>query len=658
MKNQWHETEARQSQGDLDLLVYASRLICREPKLIRQGGQTVSVKTTQPDLFGKPESILQIKAERHDLATLDREGFVPLRLEGVKKLLDLANLDDRALVDALRLQTLDFRGPEPCAESLLHTIFSENFVYHSPADAILTITNSKEGPQRIGEIFGNQVVVVSYVRRAFGLAKRSAEVFPQQRTATTSGLVVMHQGLFTFGDSAREAYDRLIDLVSQAEDYLQQQGAVPTYSAGNTGEPPDGVEIAQLRQDISDHAGVPLVVGVHQTRQTVSFARRDDVARISQIGPVTPDHVIFTRPRPQLGGDIRAYAQAYQTYCVEWARTCESVLGTDRLDLAPRVLLDKRWGMLTAGRTAREAATAADIYRATMDVILAAEGLGGYCAPPDKDVFSLECAGLPLAQKDRDKESPAFQGETVLVTGAASGIGNACVNAFFRRGAAVIGVDINPAINDICDRYDFLGIEADLTDASAMRQILQNAAVTFGSVDMLVLNAGIFPQARRIEEMPQDYWRTVMRINLDANMNLMREAHPYLCRAPRGGRVAVIGSKNVPAPGPGAAAYSASKAAMNQLARVAALEWSRDNIRINSLHPHAVFDTGIWTEQVLQARAENYGMTVAEYKKNNLLKTEITSRDVAELAAELCGPLFAKVQGAQIAIDGGSDRVI
>jgi NAD(P)-dependent dehydrogenase (short-subunit alcohol dehydrogenase family) len=175
---------------------------------------------------------------------------------------------------------------------------------------------------------------------------------------------------------------------------------------------------------------------------------------------------------------------------------------------------------------------------------------------------------------------------------------------------------------------------------------------------MLVLNAGIFAASRSIKDLPQDEWRRVMAINLDANLALMRSCHPFLKRAPRGGRVVVIGSKNVPAPGPGAAAYSASKAALNQLARVAALEWGADGIRINTLHPNAVFDTGIWTAEVLAERARRYGMTVEQYRTNNVLRTEVTSRDVAELAAEMCGPLFAKTTGAQLPVDGGNERVI
>jgi len=191
-----------------------------------------------------------------------------------------------------------------------------------------------------------------------------------------------------------------------------------------------------------------------------------------------------------------------------------------------------------------------------------------------------------------------------------------------------------------------------------VRSALEQTAIAFGGLDMLVLNAGVFPASRKIADLPTDEWRKAMTVNLDANLLLMRACHPFLKLAPRGGRVVVIGSKNVPAPGPGAAAYSASKAALNQLARIAALEWGADGIRINTVHPNAVFDTGLWTAEVLAQRARQYGMTIEAYKTNNVLRTEVTSRDVAELAAEMCGALFAKTTGAQVPVDGGNERVI
>jgi NAD(P)-dependent dehydrogenase (short-subunit alcohol dehydrogenase family) len=175
---------------------------------------------------------------------------------------------------------------------------------------------------------------------------------------------------------------------------------------------------------------------------------------------------------------------------------------------------------------------------------------------------------------------------------------------------------------------------------------------------MLILNAGIFPASQAIQDIPTDAWRNAMSINVEANLLVMQACHPLLKMAPRGGRIVVIGSKNVPAPGPGAAAYSASKAALNQLARVAALEWAKDGIRINSLHPNQVFDTALWTEEVLAARAKAYNLTVEQYKKNNLLKLEVSSNDVAELAAEMCGPLFSRTTAAQVPVDGGNERVV
>ena len=251
-----------------------------------------------------------------------------------------------------------------------------------------------------------------------------------------------------------------------------------------------------------------------------------------------------------------------------------------------------------------------------------------------------------------------FAGEVALVTGAASGIGKACVESLLARGAAAVALDLDASVVSMKNGSNFIGLQCDLTSEDQFKQALEQAVETFGGLDMLVLNAGIFPGGCKIESLKTEEWQKVMRINLDANLMLMRECHPFLKLAPRGGRVVVIGSKNVPAPGPGAAAYSASKAALNQLARVAALEWGADNIRINSLHPNAVFDTGLWTPEVLAARAKHYGLTVDEYKKNNVLKTEVTSKDVAELAAEMCGPLFAKTTGAWLPVDGGNDRVI
>jgi NAD(P)-dependent dehydrogenase (short-subunit alcohol dehydrogenase family) len=415
-------------------------------------------------------------------------------------------------------------------------------------------------------------------------------------------------------------------------------------------------EIAQLRRAIADQAGVPVILRTNENQKFIGFARHPHAERLSQKGPATPDHVIRTKPLPMLGRDVTAYAKQYREYFERQAPTAKDK--KTMLDAAPRMVLDPQLGFAAAGRTARDAAIVEDLYDHTIDVILRAEALGGWRALSERDLFDIEYWDLEQAKLRKAGSPPVFTGEVVLVTGAASGIGKACVESFLKRGAAVIALDLNPAIETMWPRVDALGITCDLTDSKAIESSLDQGVKRFGGIDMLVLNAGLFPSSQPIQEIAAQTWKGTMAVNVEANLRVMQLCHPLLKLALRGGRIVVIGSKNVPAPGPGAAAYSASKAALNQLARVAALEWAKDGIRINSLHPNAVYDTALWTDEVLASRAKAYNLTVEEYRKNNLLKQEVTSRDVAELAAEMCGPLFSKTTAAQVPVDGGNERVV
>jgi NAD(P)-dependent dehydrogenase (short-subunit alcohol dehydrogenase family)/ribulose-5-phosphate 4-epimerase/fuculose-1-phosphate aldolase len=490
----------------------------------------------------------------------------------------------------------------------------------------------------------------------FDLAMLCAKEYPRQAGANTIGMVLMNHGIFSFGETARQSYERMITLVGRAEDYISRERAwdipLPEVRPAQF----EMLSQAKLRHRLSAAAGAPMIMATHADKEALAFAQRADVRKLSQQGPVTPDHIIRTKRVPMLGSDVDAYARDYRAYFDEHAPRAKEP--KTMLDPAPRMVLSPDFGLAAAGRTAKDAAIVAELYQHSMQVMQRSQALGGYHALPSCDLFEVEYWDLEQAKLRKGGTPPPYTGEIALVTGAASGIGKACVQALLARGAAVVGLDINPAVETIYQRKDFLGLRCDLTDEQAIVLALERAVIAYGGLDMLVLNAGIFAASRRISELTTEEWRKVMAINLDANLFLLRACHPLLKLAPKSGRVVVIGSKNVPAPGPGAAAYSASKAALNQLARVAALEWGADRIRINSLHPNAVFDTGIWTDEVLAQRAQHYGLSVEEYKTNNLLKTEVRSRDVAELAAEMCGPLFAKTTAAQVPVDGGNERVI
>jgi rhamnose utilization protein RhaD (predicted bifunctional aldolase and dehydrogenase)/NAD(P)-dependent dehydrogenase (short-subunit alcohol dehydrogenase family) len=648
----WSDSEAVQFSGPLGPRVYTSRLLGRDKSLVLHGGGNTSVKLREKDVFGDEHDVLYVKGSGADLATIDAGGFSPLRLAPVRRLPSAPRLTDSQMMNELGAQVLRADAPFPSVETLLHALLPAPYVDHTHADAVLTVSNAPDGEKRIREIYGDRVAVIPYIMAGFDLAAFCAREFPKALGKSSVGVVLLSHGIVSFGASARESYERMIELVSLAEGYLAKKKAwqVPLPEAQPACRP--RAELAQLRKAISEQAGMPLLLKAGNSAKGLAFARHAKVAALSQQGPATPDHLIFTKAVPMLGRDAAAFASSYRDY---FKRNSNK---ETMLDPAPRVVLDAELGLLAAGRNAREAAIAEEIYRHTIDVILSADALGGWRAVSERDLFAIEYWELEQAKVHKAGPRPMFAGEVVLVTGAASGIGKASVESFLKRGAAVVGLDRNPAITEMWKRVDFLGIACDLTDASAVENALEETVGQYGGLDMLVLNAGMFPSSQPLQDVAPDTWQRTMSVNVEAQLRLLQLCHPLLKLAPRGGRIVVIGSRNVPAPGPGAAAYSASKAALNQLARIAALEWAKDGIRINSLHPDAVYDTGLWTQDLLAARAKAYNLTVEQYKKRNLLKTEVASSDVAELAAEMCGPLFAKTTAAQVPVDGGNERVV
>src|ERR1051325_6364951 len=656
MKSLWSDSEAAQFSGPLGPRVYTSRLLGRDKSLVLHGGGNTSVKLREKNLFGEEEDILYVKGSGWDLETIEAAGFTPVTLGYVKRLAALPSLSDPQMVNELNTHTLRAGAPSPSVETILHAILPHPYVGHTHADAVLSVSNAPEGEKRVREIYGERVVVIPYIMAGFDLAAYCAREFPRQAGKQTIGMVLLSHGIFSFGKDARESYERMIELVSMAEEYLQGKKAWHVASPAPRSASVKREEIAQLRRAVSDQAGFPLIVRVNDSPKFLGFAQRADLERLSQQGPATPDHVIRTKPFPMLGRDVAGYAERYRDYFERFASAAKEK--KTMLDSAPRMALDPTLGFAAAGRTAKDTAIVDELYDHTIDVILRAEALGGWRALDQRHTFDIEYWDLEQAKLRKAGSPPPFAGEVVLVTGAASGIGKACVESFLKRGAAVVALDRNPAIESLWQRPDVLGITCDLTDAKRIDAALDAALKRYGGIDMLVWNSVTFPSSQPIAGSAAESWRSAMTVNVEANLLVMQAVHPLLKLSPRGGRVVVIGSKTVPAPGPGAGASSASKAAMNQLARVAALEWAKDGIRINTLHPNAVYDTALWTDEVLASRAKAYNMTVEQYKKNNLLQTEVASRDVAELAAEMCGALFAKTTAAQVPVDGGNERVV
>lgn len=643
------------SASPLEQCVAASRLLGSDPNLVLHGGGNTSVKERVRDVTGEFVDVVHVKGSGWDLATIEAEGFAPLRRERLLQLAQLDELDDTTLVNELRQASLKSSAPAASIEAILHAVIPARTVLHTHADAIVTLTNQPEGRKAVEEALGEGLLIIDYVKPGFGLARLVAEQWETIDPESVSGIVLMNHGLFTFADDAGEAYERHIELVARADAGIR--AAVPARGDAVVDPPrPAPLAHAERRAELSELAGKPVILEQRPSADVAALQAHPGFPGLALRGTITPEHVIRTKRVPCIGDDFAGFATDYRAY-VERQSAARATEVTP-LDPAPRVILDARLGLIAVGETVTAARIAADIYEHTAKVLLDAEGMGGYRTLDEGDAFDVEYWELEQAKLRSGKAAPPFQGEIALVTGAASGIGKACALALLNAGAAVIAVDRSDSVRDVVDDERWFGVVCDVTDPEAVRAAVEAGVQRFGGLDMLVPAAGVFAKSAPITDLDRPSWRISMDVNVDGLFSLFQVSQPYLALAPRGGRVVLIASKNVPAPGPGAAAYSASKAAATQLARVAALEWAGDGIRVNMVNPDAVFDTGLWTPELLAERAAKYGLSVDDYKRRNLLRTEVTSAQVASVVRDLCLEHYSATTGVQIAIDGGSDRIV
>ncbi len=656
MKSLWNDDEAKQCAADpLVLRVYTSRLLGREPELVLHGGGNTSVKIAVTNLFNEKEEILYVKGSGWDLAAIERQGFAPVRLNVLRRMAELDSLSDSEMVKLQRAAMIDPYAPNPSVEAILHAIIPFTFVDHTHADTVVAISNTKDGREKIREIYGPRVLVIPYVMPGFVLAKKVYEMTQDADWQQLDGMVLLHHGVITFGRDARGTYERMIQMVSRAEDYLKAQGVIVAFPAAEVEE--DLLKLAQIRCLVSRARKTPVIARLRSGPRQINFANHAKPAWSGCRGPLTPDHVLRTKRIPVVikkdpEADLKHFQEEYQKYFKRHAYgdfVC--------LDSAPRWAVWPGHGTISFDATLKDVGVIDEITDHTMDAIGKAEALGGWQPLSEKEIFDVEYWELEQAKLKRKETTSVFQGKIALVTGAAGGIGRACVEALHAQGAVVAALDIRPAVKGIFNKLEILGLVCDVTKEEEIQKAVETVVREFGGLDIVVSNAGIFPAGEQIERLDSETWQKSLDINLSSHQFLLKQCIPYL-RAGVDPAVVVVASKNVPAPGPGAAAYSVAKAGLTQLARVAALELAPSGIRVNVVHPNQVFDTGVWTKEILENRARHYGLSVEEYKKSNLLRVEISSQDVAQVICALAGPVFSKTTGAQIPIDGGNERVV
>lgn len=688
MKSRWNNHEAQSYREkyaafdeDLALRIYTSHLIGREPSLVLHGGGNTSVKSTARNILGEEFPVIYVKGSGWNLDTIEPAGFPGLDLRYLRKLRIVDNMSDEVMVNELRTHLLNASSPTPSVETLLHAFLNAKFVDHSHADAILTLTNQLQGMELIADALSGLYPVLDYVMPGFLLSKQAAELAEQHPEAP--GLVLHKHGLFTYAEMAQESYERHIYAVTQAEQAVQalkkRSFTIPSHA--HTSEKSGDLLSAfalELRRALTAHdpAHRNWLIRYENSERTQVATHTDCPVDAFDSGPLTPDHIIRTKEKPlvlrtdepsgiptpaELEVSLKQYVEGYAQYFEHNVTRTGRIL--TMLDPLPRVVILPGVGVFFIGATVQDIGIVGDITSHTFRVKANGASIGKYEALTQDHLFDMEYWSLEQAKLGKQAEK-ALQRKAALVTGAAGAIGSAIVEALLADGACVVGVDLpgeqlgrlemthrrNPA---------FLAVACDVTKREAVSQALAKCVLSFGGLDILILNAGI-AYSKSLEHIPFEQWQRVFDINLNGYFHFLQAAIPAFKAQGSGGSVIINSSKNVFDPGKEFAAYSASKAACAQLGKVAALELADIGVRVNMINADGVFThgevpSGLWRE-IGPDRAKARGMTVEElpefYRQRNLLKVLITAQDVAKAVL-----FFARQEtpttGATFPVDGG-----
>jgi len=695
MKNRWSDDKAAQfiknnagSRGeDLAMGLYVASLIGAEPGLVLHGGGNSSVKTTHRNLLGEEVDAIYVKASGYNMACMDPNGYTGLDLQYLHKLRALSKLSDAEMAGEFLTHSLDADSAPPSIETLVHAFVPYKFVDHSHPDAILALTNQRGAKKILREALGEDVVILEYVTPGFKLAKAVASELENNPDA--SAMVLMQHGLLTWSDRAKESYQQTIKLVSLAEKYLKQNALNPLVPVRSTPLHIARKRLARvapvIRGLMAQPTGVPdlpwerVILQPLIRRDILNFVDSDRGKRLALTPPLTADHLIRTKSlymwvdnpsyddpvafRDQFSRAIRKYAAAYDAYIKKHIK--EMPEGVRRMDSFPRVVLLPGLGVICTGKDAKAAAITRDIAAHTLAAKAQIAAMGRYRGLQEKDLFAMEYRTLQHAKLKKEKSSPLSR-EVALITGAAGAIGSGIAQVLLEQGCHVAVTDLEgELLSELAEELKaafgsrVMSVPLDVTDPKAIEAGFAEVSRAWGGIDLIVLNAGI-AHVSSLSELNLDTFQKLERINVEGTLLVLAEAARHFMLQNTGGDIVMVSTKNVFAPGANFGAYSSTKAAGHQLARIASQEFASMDVRVNMVSPDAVFShgarrSGLWMEigpERMSARGLSAEGLEEYYRNRNLLKARVTARHVGNAVL-----YFAMRQtpttGATIPVDGG-----
>jgi rhamnose utilization protein RhaD (predicted bifunctional aldolase and dehydrogenase)/NAD(P)-dependent dehydrogenase (short-subunit alcohol dehydrogenase family) len=679
MKSAWVEREARAAvdyygetgiDRDLALRVYTTRLLGRDAKLALHGGGNTSVKTRLRNLAGEDVEALCVKGSGWDMGTIEPPGLPAVRLAPLIKLRARATLSDEDMVKLQRVNLIDPMAPNPSVETLLHAFLPHKFVDHTHSTAVLSVVDQPDSRALCDDIYGGRMGFVPYIMPGFGLAKKAAEVF--ERNSKVEGLILDKHGIFTFGADAREAYERMIEMVTFAEQRLTKNRKAVFASVSLPNQIANVRDVAPILRGavaLRDAYGV----GAHR-RQILAFRASDailnfvngkDVARYARAGVLTPDHVIRIKPWPLIvsppeAGKLDNFKEAAhaamqgfgESYKAYFARNSARGKNATMHDPAPRVVLVPGVGLYGLGATGKDARIAADLAEAAIEGIAGAEAIGRYNPITESDMFDCEYWPLELAKLGQRKRLP-LEGQVAAITGAGGAIGTATTRTFAQAGAVVALLDID--FDAAAKTAEAIGgaaiaISCDVTDTASVAAAFDQVVAAFGGVDIAVSNAGATWQGK-IGEVDDDILRKSFELNFFAHQTVAQAAVKIMLAQATGGCLLFNVSKQAVNPGPNFGPYGLPKAATLALVRQYALDYGADGIRSNAVNADRI-RSGLLTDDFVKQRAKARGVSEKDYMTGNLLGREVAADDVAQ--AFLAQALALKTTADVTTVDGGN----
>ena len=699
-KNKWSNEDAEKiikkykSEGiseDLALRTYSARLLGSDPELVLHGGGNTSVKSFTKDLLNNSMPVLHVKGSGWDLGTIEPEGHPAVKLNPLIELKKLNKLNDENMVSVQRQNLINPKSPNPSVETLLHAFIPNKFIDHTHSLALLAIANQPNAEQLCKEIYGSKVAIVPYVMPGFDLAIEAykayekANIEAKNQGIEIEGMILINHGLFSFGDTAKSSYDRMIKLVNIAENNLKRKINLD-FSKKNL-ENNFSIKVLPYLRGLIGRISTKYcksnkwIFEIRNNSSTSELFKKSNLSKLIKLGVATPDHVIRTKAKPLLlepyiskqdpsEGEIESwinkteveinkYIKEYEDYFKRNANLTND--NKKQLDPIPRLILIPNIGLIGIGSDKKSSIIAADIGQAWIETLLSADSIGKFAPVGEKDTFDLEYWSLEQA-KLGTKEEPLLKGNIVVITGAGGVIGSQIAIEFKKIGAEIVAIDLNKESANMTANScgnNSLSICCDVTKPNQLEEAFKEIIRNFGGLDILISNAGAAWEGS-MANMHESIFRKSMELNLFAHYYLSKSAIEIFhaqdfCEDNKdlfiGGQILYNISKQALNPGPNFGSYGISKAALLALMKQISLEEGINKIRANGINADRI-KSGLLNKEMIQKRALSRGVSDNDYMRGNLLNSEVFAIDVAKAFVALA--YMEKTTGALLTVDGGN----